>query len=405
MLPRPSVVEWVDMKGRKVIVRIVFCWVAVGVGPVLAAPRNLPNVRLFTGDYPSSVQNEQQLADYARHFADVLGRRADRADDPTRELDLRLLAANWILAYQIEPMATRMLLGMPEEQDAADGGGFASAAGKHLARADELLEQLAGKVEEAEALRSRRMQAEYLAAFAGAFEVLWRDDFDDDESRDLAFSDAASELSIVLEDNREEVAVAAQLWQAYLYVQRSRLTRAVDLLPAAISDPGGSRRYGLYARLMRCRLTAEMVEGAAASVALLARMEERCLTWFGKEDRRRAAQRTAALFRRQLTDGWGEALNTAGQTQRAQWCERMVSEIDRDYFPPPGPHEVLRLGRAIPAIVELDESIRGLEESDPAAPGGAATQPAEPNLPPPASTQGFEEEQVAPPAEPNPDDE
>ena len=65
------------------------------------------------------------------------------------------------------------------------------------------------------------------------------------------------------------------------------------------------------------------------------------------------AQRAAALVRRQITMKWAEVLRGEDKPDRAAWCERSIARIDEDYFTGDEPAELLRLGLAAPAIVDL----------------------------------------------------
>ena len=326
--------------------------------PALATPPAGVAVKLSTDGLVLDAHDQRELATRVAAAADELAdaaRKAERAGEARTALDRYLTAANWILAYQIEPMASRLLLDVPQPDDADTALAFVNRARAQLARAASIFKTIKDDpalVEPNERWTlSDRLEA--LQGFASAFQAVWRTDYAGDSQRDEALTQAAGRLSVAREDDREVVAAGAQLWQAYLYAARGRTERAIDLLPSVMTNPTGARRYGFYARVLRCRLLVAAHESYSASIALLARLEEQAMQWFIRHERGQQAQRVAALVRRQITAQWAEHLRQAGQPERAAWCDRAIGEIDVDYFDPSEPVSVLRLSTAAPAIVDL----------------------------------------------------
>lgn len=282
--------------------------------------------------------------------------RAEAAGESVESVDLRLEAANWMMAYELEPAATRLLLGIPHPDDATRAAGVVAAAAAQLARAESILDKLPSGAMSDGDRRLREEECEKLDAFATAFGSIWPDAPAKIEDREDALKEAAFALADVLEDDRREVAFGAQVWQAYLYGMSGREKRANDLLPAVmepVKPEDGS--FGLYARLLRCRFMAEGEGGCVAPVALLARLEEQCGEWYEDAALRDPARRTVALVRRQLLQSWAGRFREAGQADRAAWCDRMVKQLDDKYFDSDDAPAVLRLRQAVPSIVDLSD--------------------------------------------------
>lgn len=280
------------------------------------------------------------------------------------EFDRRLLAANWIMARRLEPMASRILLGLPEEGDAAEAAQIVATAQAQLQRAAQLWAEHSvenGPDSEDEQRRQRREHLEALRAFGRAFAALWPSAPVEEERHEEVLREAASGLSIVLDAERSDVAAAATLWQAYLYARGGRQERALDLLPLALKPLKYGDRSGYYARLLRCRLLVEQGGGASAALALLTRIEESCGEWFDAKTAQDQARGTARLLRRQTAAGWAETLQKENKPQLAAWCHGLVDRLDQGRNGHT-PDALLRLEYAIPALVNLDQLARALTE-------------------------------------------
>lgn len=295
--------------------------------------------------------------------ANRLVKRAEAARGALESFDRHLLAANWMMAYELEPMATRLLLRASESKDAASVAEKLAVVADQLEAARKVWETLR---EDKSLSRDARWQREGrlagLRAFAEAFASLWPTPEVKKETRRAALRRAASDIAVVLEDDRPGVAAGAQLWQAYLYAQSDRLPRAIDLLPAALSKPPNGDVFGFYARLLRCRYVAREHGGFAAAAALLARIEKRGADWFEAESDQEAASRAAALVRRSVLADWEKSFREAGKPQRAQWCRAAIARLDEQFFPPGSPNEVLRLLRAVPYLVDEAQLKEALKE-------------------------------------------
>lgn len=337
--------------------------------PVAAAnpPPDPVAIKLSVDNLPLEAQNEE---DFAARAAETANRLITTAQDAENRGQLRvafeayLTAANWILAYQIEPMASRLLLDAPLPSDPKNATLHVSRARAQLARAASIWKKIENDTNQVDDEETWRLtdRLESLQGFANAFQAIWRTDYAGESQRDEALSIAAGGLSIAREDERESVAAGAQLWQAYLYAARGKHERAADLLPDAVTEPDGAKRFGFFARVLRCRLMARAYHAHSASISLLARLEERATKWFVHRNRVQEAQRVAALARRRVLSDWAKALREEGLLERAKWCERAIAEIDVDYFSPNEPVSVLRLHQAAPAVVSLELAAK--EQSD-----------------------------------------
>jgi len=323
---------------------------------------------LSTRVFPEGVKTEDDYAAWLSDTATRLAREADDAREPATKVERLLTAANFILARQIEPAASRSLLGISEAADARSMALHVSTATAMLVET----EKLTGSLEPSEELREERLSAwrdahQTLDAFARALAAFAlsanetppasrpageaesskpeADETDPQHVQRLA----AAGLAVCLEDDRPAVVAAALLWQSVLFGGIGEVDRAMRLLPLATRSVGraaGSLEF--YARLQRCRYTAAR-DGDAAAVALLLQMEEQCIDWFaGDEPRQDEAIRTAALTRIQLLATWANGLPPDADTER-DWCRQAADAARREQF---HQHEtVLRLEEAVPTLI------------------------------------------------------
>ncbi len=347
--------------------RLLLCSVGILLCLAASASAGQPAVRL-ADVLQDGTAAPQAWNDHVAYIAAHLIERAESPQSPIDQVDRHLDAANWILSYTIEPMASRRLLDIAEDGDAAAALTNVAEAKRQLDAAAHQLDELvqAGRLESDEQW-SRMNTLSGLSAFVAAFESIWQER-DSDEARREAISDAAYGLAVVLEDRRKDVALTARLWQAYLNAQIGKLARATELLPEAMSKPEKPMGVGTYARILRCRYSAGPEGGYPVAIALLARLEERCLQWFRDDPRAYPAQRAAALVRRQVLGDWEKLLQDAGHPDRAEWCADAIKRIDHVYFDTETPATVLRLEFAAPPMVDLDAA-------EVAAMGRTATAP------------------------------
>jgi hypothetical protein len=353
------------------LVELEMAWKKVGLagaGAVLlaalgagASETGTARWRLAATGYPEGVTTEDELAEYRAARAADLMKWADQAEDRGAEFDRRVAVANWILAYQLEPMASRLFLGIPDHDDAGQAHEFLVPAVRQLERARAVL----GQAGEEEAARVKKI--EVLEAFAAALTAHWGTPDTSPEQRDQLLREAGFKLAAILEHERRDVADAALMWQACLFGQRGQFERAMDLIPLVLQESEPSTGHAYFAGLWRCRYMAEQIEGWAAALALLMRLEAGTEGRFADFDRRREARAAAALCRRQILGQWLKALRNAGEPERAAWCERAIARLDRGPFGAAEPAELLRLGTCVSDVADLEEALKAMNKSEPGA--------------------------------------
>ncbi len=311
-----------------------------------------------------------------------LGEMVARADSD-RNLEAaftyRLLAANRLLAFDLQPCASRLLLGIPEEEDYPK-------AREVIAQVTLYLEQASGKLGELDSQsgldeykRYRYgVQLETLQAFSKALRELWLQASIPDEQRRKNIADATVALGVILESDDPAIVRAATLWQAYLFASIDKLQRALDLLPTALKPVPEGKPVSFYARVLRCRYIAQLHEDCAVSVSLLLRMKSRCGLWFEDEERAQTAQQVVKLITRRLCE---DSLARANPDRKEfnEWCAGVASRIDGEFSEicKSGPVELLSLGSPVPMIIEVTPSV-SLEKNSAKPEPAASPAPAEP---------------------------
>lgn len=245
---------------------------------------------------------------------------------------------NWVLAREIEPAASRLLLGISRAEDAEHVRAALASVRKH---------------QSPEEVSRTQTDLDTLQSFAAALEAVWVSE--EDEKAIQARRNGVIALAVLLEHEREDVASAALLWQAMLYRQMGRLDKAFRLLPPVGErvDRDG-RAYQFFARLLRCRLVAER-GGHAAACALLLQVEERILEWFETDESRAEATRAALLVRLQILEQWRGAMDPKTEPGEIEWCAKAMERIRRTLAGEGDEIRVLRLGQTIPLIATMPE--------------------------------------------------
>ncbi len=319
-----------------------------------------------------------------------LQRQASESPNAMRKAGCLLAAANIILAEQLEPSCSRKFLMVKESnlppnqpQQSAD----ASSAGPALGRADALLAEAESILQSAQEptvdenspptdpameptrgptardstfepdqARSLNRALVALKAFAQALRVYLLIDADEDiagdglDSRTSAARNAASALSIIMEDDDSRTAAAASFWQASLRAMEIESAPALVILNRATVDlPADAPRFGFYSRLLRCRLVAAQ-DGWAAALSLLMQVEERANLWFKDETELNEAVRSCAWFRLRVLQDWLDHLDPSAQPDERAWCESQIETLRNERFSTAQNGTVLRLNQAIPII-------------------------------------------------------
>ena len=305
----------------------------------------LPAVRL------SAMPGFDDNAAYARsvaHRAAELTARAATAKKPTVRVDLRLAAANLILAYEIEPACSARLLGLTAGIDEADVAQALDRADRLVGEVDVELTAMADRDDLPAGWRARSVRRlRTLRGFASGLRGYLSSAEDTDQPTSLRR--AASALSPMLEDENPAVAAAAALWQACLRRQEKDPERALAVLdPATADPPDGAVAFAFFSRLLRCRLVADR-GGFAAAVAFLMQIEERSDEWLSTDAERQDAMRAARLVQVQILRRWHDRLDTTTRATERQWCLDRIESIMADSFGGDRP-SVFRLSSAVPIV-------------------------------------------------------
>ncbi|HUU82684.1 MAG TPA: hypothetical protein VM243_04185 [Phycisphaerae bacterium] len=334
-------------------------------GKSTTRPASPGAVTLSTAPYPAEVADEAEYARHVRQRTDALIEAAGRAGDTQGRIENLLAAANWILARQIEPQITRLLLGIEEPGDAEAltvsltlGQEQLEAAGQLLADPDAQAEGAQPPAdtdggEDQPPPAAQRLEALHgdLSAFAGAVAVIAGVASGDDAMQRARRS--ASRLGVLLEDTRPGVAPAAVLYQALLFARIERMDRAMTVLDLALRPlPSGAEVPSFFGRLLRCRFLGRQGSHAVAW-SLLLRLEERCQDWFDTPQTREEATASVGVVRLEVARAWKESLAQAGAADESAWCRAAEERIRDSLVQGDAAPRVMRLGDAVPILSEL----------------------------------------------------
>ena len=349
--------------------------------PSVSRPLGVGEFLLSSVVYPDGVQDETAFAAYLTRQAELLASRVDGASGGDR-ISAALETANWILARQIEPAASRLFWEQPRPGDPENILHLVGLAKAQLAIAAEM--EGKGKVDTAgdedPSGECRRIRLT-LHAFADAMEALFAGEDKASENgqppadslpvqRSTALRRAASGLAIATEDAAPEVVAASIFWQALLLEQAGRRDRVMTLLPQPLTvPPGDGRTWGLMARVFRCRLLCRQGDdqadrGFAAASALLLQLEERAHEWFADPTRRRDAIRACALERLDVTRRWSRVTGVQSDTVQSDWLDQAEQRILEAHFHPDTPATVLRMELAIPMLAAVQPAMETIEDTE-----------------------------------------
>ena len=279
---------------------------------------------------------------------------ADKSTDVRVRSELRLAAADLTLGEQLEPVATRSLLGLDfghQRQEALDAAVAAKRWIDETAKTLDGIDPSGGDNEEW--LSQRQEEVQRLGAFGDALAAYLTPAGDDSAYRRLRT--AASGLSVMLEASDQRIAGAASLWQAALFLNAGLADRALALLePALAAPPTKHVRPAFFARLLRCRAIAEQQRYTTA-LALLFQLEERCEEWFPVQADRGDALRAVTIVEWQVLRDWHESLDADSHAPQRQWCADKATAFLQERFTDET-RAILRLGRSVPLIAAVPDA-------------------------------------------------
>jgi len=308
----------------------------------------MPRVRLVR---PSDSANDEAFVESVEGRVHEWLTASPSEGNAQQRMAALLASANVLLAERIEPLCSRRLLAIPEEDGFRPDPWIAAIdrVDQLLNEARGLLGSLSDRTDLPEGwLAPIQRHQETLAAFSSGLRAYLFSD-ETDQGRRMK-QEAASALSPLLEHADPAVREAATLWQAHLRLALGDLERAASLLPKALSDPPADRLpYGFYVRLLDCRIAAQRGWSATA-LSLLMQVEERCDHWFSEQALRERASVTAQYERLLVLQDWYERLDSKTQERERTWCAAQMRSLLNESFRE-GSTEVMRLARAIPIVI------------------------------------------------------
>ncbi len=315
-----------------------------------------PTLELSPDVYPESVASEEAYLQWLDEQLQSDPALANR----DRSAAGRSYRANWLVAVRCEPHGTRLLLGMHRLADLQALETFAEEA---LELLQDLEINRSSEFRHQDQLEIVRSFAKAIAAAAQA--ARGRPD-------EAALDHAANELAIWLDDDREEVAAAALLWQSLLYEASGKTDRALDALPPDMTA-GQSTRLGLFVRIRRCTLLAAMGRVVLAQ-SLMLQLEERCAQWFSDETIQHQAQCTLTWLRLATINSRVGRLRPFSE-QLLDGIRKRATEFLQDED---SPCSAIRLQTLLPLVFEApDRSAQPTPPADPLP----SSQPAYPVAP------------------------
>lgn len=329
-----------------------------GASPTDANGLKLPRIQL--APRPHAADDDAFRQTVAAKAAELVGQ-SENAAEPLARAGFLLSAANHLLAGELEPECTRLLLELEPDRAAGVAVETMDRIDGLLSRVGAALDEVSGPRGDDERLAAAASRLDTLSAFSRALRAVLDGDRSTEAARRARRS--ASDLSVLLEDNRPGVVAAATLWQAVLRSREEDVSVALGILDAPLSDPPRQAlSHAFYSRLLRTRLLAR--QGSfAASLALLSQMEDRCEFWFINEREREDAIRTVNWFQLLTLRDWaGKFTGDAGRAG-AEWCEEKIQALREEHFKG-NSATVFRLGAAIPLLSESPGGERSPENKE-----------------------------------------
>lgn len=289
------------------------------------------------------------LVEYQPPSGDLAGwdRAQETAKDPLIKIDNALAAANHRLCVETEPMLSRLVMHIEQPTDSDAAREIVGDVRKRLAAVEPMLHSEQDEID-ADQLRRRINQWEQLDAFAGAI-ASWLQPAIDES----AVEATVSALSILLEDDRNDVSAAASLWQVMLLTKMGAHEQALRRLEVTTAPPRRNAvRQDFLRRCLRAQILIDQGKLTAADAALLV-LEEKSRPWFNTEAEKDLASRTAAWFRYRSLKKWNEAALAADNTDEANWTAETATRLVDESFEDADDRTILRLYESVPLTAAL----------------------------------------------------
>lgn len=336
--------------------------VARADSPTTASAPAIPDLTWLLADAPGA---EELL----RPRRVSLEAQIERAASPIDRAAAQLTLANWLLSVPAAAAATRVLVGLPADDDPATLAGIGQSAQVHISQARQALavyqRDTASDLPTAEApgaLAGQRLQslegaAEALSAFASvfAFMATKHPSLDAEEG----WSRVARGLAGPRESADGKLAACAAVWQAFAWLRAGRTDRALGMLPQSL-QPTTQPDYDFMARLLRCQILSALKQDVAV-LSLLTRLRGVCIPlWFEAEsdELRAARQRLVMLMQMYASTTYQARLREAGSTSAADSHTQTMADLAGQLAklnPTDLTARAYRLEAAVPVLLESTE--------------------------------------------------
>lgn len=346
-------------------------------GDAATRPAAAPGAIVLSADvFPEGVGDEQEYRRFLAETTERLRQNAAAAEGPASVIEANLTVANWVLARELEPAASRLLHGIEQAHDREALAEVSAEAAERLKAASAALEhyQPTEPAESGAIVRQWEDVLAMLEAFSESFAALG---LPDDDAATSARQRAAAGLAAYLDDPRREIAIPAKLWQATLLLRAGEPDRSVRLLEPTLS-PIAEPVPGFFTRLLRARAALAAAPETdigryAAAMTVILRLEERCESVFPSSEQAAAAETACSWTRWCIGRQWRDVLEAAGDDEAAGLVRELIDRIYRERLSDE-PLVVLRIGRTIPMLVGKDRIAAPATASAPAPVSG---EPAE----------------------------
>lgn len=288
----------------------------------------MPQARLRL---PAGFESRSAHLNSIRSRVEELSRKAESATDTLQRVGFQLAVANMILGEEIEWDVNHVFLKIQGE-NVAKWAPPTDALDRTSGLLEKAREGLAGATGDgnAERIADLNRRVSTITTFHGALRSFLLGRTDDSERE--AGREAASKLSLLLEDGDPTIAAAAAFWQAVLRSDDRDKERILNSLDLALAPPTpASMPYAFFARLLRCRILADRGSHAAA-LSLLMQLEEGVVDWMEDEKDYKDATRTVMLFEWQTLSTWSSHLDTEGKQDEKRWCETRMESTVREHL-------------------------------------------------------------------------
>lgn len=308
------------------------------------AGSGFPNLAVFLAD------NELPIAD-----ASGWDKIRQSANDPLVKIDHALAVANHRLSIEAEPSLSRIVLHIESSDDRRNAMKVVADVRSRLNDIEPLIraddEHIDDEHIDADQIQQRFLKWEQLDAFSRAIENCLAPTLDKEQAEK-----SVSALSILLEDERNDVSAAASYWQVLLLTKIGAHEHALRRLEVTTAPPRRSAiRWDFLRRCLRAQILLEQEQYEVADAALMV-LEEKARPWFNNEPDKDLATRTAAWFRYRALKNWNEVAIGEQDNETATWTANAAGRLIDQMFDDDDNATIFRLYETVPLIATIDDA-------------------------------------------------